>query len=126
MRWTWTGAEPGDLPTALDKITLAIRHYYDSGNSTHLRNAEGQLGVFLESRGHYEPAAITLGFACVGPMPAPTVPGLDTAMAHLGDALGDRAYSSFVGKGEAMTTADAVAYAYDQIDQVRSELEKSR
>jgi hypothetical protein len=120
------GAEPGDLLTALDNITLAIRHYYDAGNSTHLRNAEGQLAVFLERRGHYEPAAITLGFACVGPMPAPTVPGRDTVMAHLGDALGDQAYSSFVGKGEAMTTADAVAYAYDQIDQVRSELEKSR
>jgi hypothetical protein len=40
-----------------------------------------------------------------------------------GRMLGDQAYESFARKGEAMTTAAIVAYAYDQIDQARAELE---
>ena len=40
----------------------------------------------------------------------------------LGDVLGDQAYESLVRKGEAMTTAAMAAYAYDQIDQARAEL----
>jgi hypothetical protein len=36
--------------------------------------------------------------------------------------LGDQTYESFVRQGEAMTTAEIVAYAYDQIDQARAEL----
>jgi arsenate reductase (thioredoxin) len=39
----------------------------------------------------------------------------------LGDVLGDQAYESLVRKGEAMTSA-TMAYAYDQIDQARTEL----
>ena len=38
------------------------------------------------------------------------------------EVLGDQTYESLARKGEAMTTASMVAYAYDQIDQARTEL----
>ena len=43
-------------------------------------------------------------------------------IAHLRDVLGDQTYESLARKGEAMTTAAMVTYAYDQIDQARTEL----
>ena len=46
-----------------------------------------------------------------------------TAVAHLREVLGDRTYESLARQGEAMTTAAIVTYAYDQIDQARTELE---
>jgi hypothetical protein len=51
------------------------------------------------------------------------VPEVLTTTAHLRTALGDRAYESLARKGEAMTTAAMAAYAYDQIDRARIELD---
>jgi hypothetical protein len=45
-----------------------------------------------------------------------------TAIAHLRDVLGDTAYESLASRGERMTVADMMTYAYDQIDQARTEL----
>ena len=50
------------------------------------------------------------------------VPEASTAIAHLRDVLGDLTYESVARKGETMTTAEMVVYAYDQIDQARTEL----
>jgi hypothetical protein len=47
----------------------------------------------------------------------------NTAIAHLREVLGDPAYESLARKGETMTTAAMATYAYDQIDQARTELE---
>jgi hypothetical protein len=47
---------------------------------------------------------------------------LNTAIAHLRHVLGDQTYESLARKGETMTTAAMVTYAYDQIDQARAEL----
>ena len=47
---------------------------------------------------------------------------LNTAIADLRHVLGDQTYESLARKGETMTTADLVTYAYDQIDQARAEL----
>jgi hypothetical protein len=41
---------------------------------------------------------------------------------HLRDVLGDQTYESFTRKGEAMTSAAMATYAYDQIEQARTEL----
>jgi len=49
-------------------------------------------------------------------------PQLSTAITHLRDALGEAAYETLAHKGETMTTAAMVTYAYDQIDQARTEL----
>jgi hypothetical protein len=56
---------------------------------------------------------------------AASVPKINTAIAHLRDVLGDQTYESLARKGETMTTAAMAAYAYDQIDQARTELEHS-
>ena len=47
---------------------------------------------------------------------------MNTAIAHLRDVLGDKTYESLARTGETMTTADMVAYAYDQIDQALAAL----
>ena len=56
-------------------------------------------------------------------VPSPQrLPEFNTAIAHLRDVLGDQTYESLARKGETMTTAAMVTYAYDQIDQARAEL----
>ena len=47
---------------------------------------------------------------------------INTTIAHLRDVLGDQTYESLACKGETMTIAAIAAYAYDQIDQARTEL----
>jgi Ni,Fe-hydrogenase III large subunit len=42
--------------------------------------------------------------------------------ARISDDLGDQAKEPLARKGETMTTAAMVTYAYDQIDQARAEL----
>jgi hypothetical protein len=59
-------------------------------------------------------------------MTAETIPGLNSVISHLRDVLGDETYQSLARKGELMTTSAMVAYAYDQIDQTRAELEQIR
>jgi hypothetical protein len=44
------------------------------------------------------------------------------AIAHLRDVLGDQTYASLARKGETMSTSAMATYAYDQIDQARTEL----
>jgi hypothetical protein len=56
-------------------------------------------------------------------MAAALIPEITTAITHLRDVLGDQTYESLTHKGETMTTAAMVTYAYDQIDQARTELE---
>jgi hypothetical protein len=49
-------------------------------------------------------------------------PEFSTTIAHLRDALGNRVYESLAHAGANMTTAAMATYAYDQIDQARTEL----
>jgi hypothetical protein len=49
--------------------------------------------------------------------------GRHGTLTHLRDVLGDDAYESLAHKGQTMTTVATVAYAYDQIDQARAELD---
>jgi len=49
-------------------------------------------------------------------------PQIDATITHLRKVLGDQTYESLARKGETMTTAAMVTYAYDQIDQARTEL----
>jgi hypothetical protein len=45
-----------------------------------------------------------------------------TVLTHLREVLGDQTYESLARKGETMTTTAMATYAYDQIDQARTEL----
>ena len=49
-------------------------------------------------------------------------PELNAAITHLREVLGDQNYEALANKGETMTTAAMATYAYDQIDQARTEL----
>ena len=114
-------AEHGDPLAALDHITLVIRNCYDSGNVAYVRFALATLAVVLERLGRLGPTATIAGFA-LNPLSASTVPQLSTVITHVRDVLGDETYESLARKGETMTTAAMVTYAYDQIDQARAEL----
>jgi hypothetical protein len=50
---------------------------------------------------------------------------LPVAVAHLREILGDAAYESLARRGEAMTMATIVAFAYDEIDHARMQLKDS-
>ena len=78
--------------------------------------------VLRSGLGRFEPAATIAGFA-LSPLAATGVPEITTASTHLRDVLGDQTYESLARKGETMTTTTMATYAYDQIDQARTELE---
>ena len=50
-------------------------------------------------------------------------PAITTAITHFRGVLDEGTYKSLARKGETMTTAAVVTYAYDQIDQARTTLE---
>jgi predicted ATPase/class 3 adenylate cyclase len=114
-------AEHGDTVSAFDHLTLTIRNYHNAGDTTTIRVPLASLAVLFDRLGRYEPAATIAGFA-LSPIAAAAVPEISTAITHLRDVLGDQTYESLARKGETMTTAVMVAYAYDQIDQARTEL----
>jgi predicted ATPase/class 3 adenylate cyclase len=115
-------AQRGDTASAFDHLTLAIRNYHNAGDTTTLRVPLAILAVLFDRLGRYEPAATIAGFA-LSPMAATGVPEITTAITHLRDVLCEATYESLAHKGETMTTAAMVTYAYDQIDQARTELE---
>ena len=115
-------ARHGDPLAALDYLTLAIGNYHDSGNTTVMRVPLAVLAAFLDQLGRDEPAATIAGYA-FSPITKAWIPEINTVIAHLRDVLGDQTYELLVRKGETMTTTEMVTYAYDQIDQARTELE---
>ena len=117
-------AKHGDPVAALNYFALAIRNYHDSGNMAIIHTPLGVLAAFFDRLGRHEPAATIAGFAVVNPLAALVFPDMTTAIAHLREVLGDPVYESLARKGETMTTAAMAAYAYDQIDQARTELER--
>jgi predicted ATPase len=114
-------AEHGGTVSAFDHLTLAIRNFHNSGDTTVIRVVLASLAVLFDRLGRYEPAATVAGFA-LSPIAAATFPEITTAISHLRDVLGEATYESLARKGETMTTAAMVTYAYDQIDQARTEL----
>ena len=114
-------AEYGDPLAAFDYITLAIRTFHDSGNTASVRGSLSILAAVFDRLGRYEPAATMAGFAVI-PYTA-MLAEFNTLITHLRDVLGDQIYESLARKGETMTTAAMATYAYDQIDQARTELE---
>jgi hypothetical protein len=114
-------AEHGEPLAALDHVTLAIRNWHDAGNTTMIRIPLAVIAAVFDRLGRHEAAATIAGFA-VNRAVARGFPEINTAITHLRDLLGDQTYESLAHKGETMTTAEMVTYAYDQIDQARAEL----
>ena len=117
-------AEYGGTVSAFDHLTLAIRNFHNAGDTTAIRGPLAFLAVLFDRLGRYEPAATIAGFA-LSPLVATGFPEITTAITHLRDVLGDQTYESLAHRGETMTTAAMATYAYDQIDQARTELEHS-
>jgi hypothetical protein len=114
-------AEHGDPLAALEYVTVAIRNFHDSGNVAVMRSPLAILAALLDRLGRREPAATIAGYA-FDPVSLAGFPEISTTIAHLRDVLGHQTYESLARKGETMTTAEMVAYAYDQIDQARAQL----
>jgi hypothetical protein len=115
-------AAHGGTVSAFDHLTWAIRNFHNAGDPTMIRTPLAVLAALFDRLGRYEPAATIAEFALT-PMAAAAAPEITTTITHLRDVLGDQAYESLARKGETMTTAAMVTYAYDQIDQARTELE---
>ncbi|MBE1546255.1 putative ATPase [Mycobacterium sp. OAS707] len=118
-------ARHGDARSALEYLQLSIGNYHDCGNTSTLRVPLASLAACLERLEYWEGAAVIAGFAS-GHLARAWLPELGSAIAHLRDVLGDQRYVELSEKGAAMTAATLVAYAYDQIDQARVELERSQ
>jgi len=118
-------AQHGDSLAALEYFNLAIRNYHDSGNTTVIRVPLASLAACLDGLGRAESAATIAGWSS-SPFTRAWLPELVTASAHLREVLGDQKYDELAQKGKAMTTSAMAAYAYDQIDQARAQLEQLR
>ena len=94
-----------------------------AGNTANMRVAQAELASLFYRLGRHEPAATIAGFA-FSPLTA-ALPEFSATIAGLRDLLGDPTYELLARKGETMTTAAMATYAYDQIDQARTELEHS-
>jgi hypothetical protein len=116
-------ATHGDPLAAFEYMAVAIRNYHDAGNTTNLRPLLSFLAAILDRIGRYESAATIAGFAVVSPLATEWNLEISTAITHLRGVLGDQTYESLARKGATMTTAAMANYAYDQIDQARTELE---
>jgi predicted ATPase/class 3 adenylate cyclase len=116
-------AKYGDPLAVLEYVHIAIQNLHDSGNTATIRSPLALLAGFLDRLGRHEPAATITGFA-VGPMATAGFPELSAAVTHLREVLGDIAYESLARKGESMSTSAIVNYAYDQIEQARTRLER--
>jgi tetratricopeptide (TPR) repeat protein len=115
-------AEQGDRMAALDHLAMAIRNNHESGNIGMVHSPLAILATVLDRLGRYEPAATIAAFATVNPLATTTLPELGALRTHLREILGNQTYESLARKGETMTIAAMVTYAYDQIDQARTEL----
>ena len=112
----------GDDPReALRYLELAIRIRHDSGTSSLVNAPLSILGIFLARAGRFPPAVVILGYAST--MLIPThFPETVSVSAELREALGDDDYEALTQVGKTMTTAEVVAYAYEQIALTRAEL----
>jgi hypothetical protein len=118
-------AQSGDPLTALGYLTSAIRNYHDSGKTTVIRIPLAVLAALLHRLGRNDPAATIAGFA-LSPVTRGWLPELGTAISQLREVLGEQTYESLASRGKSMTISAMAAYAYDQIDQARTELEQLR
>jgi predicted ATPase len=110
---------------ALEHIRLVIRNYHDSGNVVSVRTPLAVLCAFLHRIDRFEAAATLAGFA-FSPIALDAAPEFTATIDPLREVLGEQAYETCARKGEAMTMGAVAAYAYDQIDQARAELEQLR
>lgn len=114
-------AAHGTPLAALDYLAGSISNFHDAGSTSMVGATLAFLGALFDRLGRYESAAVITGFAR-SPFTVEAMPEFGAATSHLRDVLGEQTYESLAGQGEAMTVAEMVTYAYDQIDRTRAEL----
>jgi predicted ATPase len=114
-------AQYGDPASALDIAPVAVRLFHDAGAITTMGTTLAVLAGFLDRRGRYEEAARLAGYAA-SPMTDTSVPEIRATVAHLREVLGDEGYETLARTGAAMSTAEMVNFAYEQIDHARASL----
>jgi hypothetical protein len=117
-------ARYGEPLVAMEYLSLAIHNYRDSGNFAVMRVPLATLAALLHRLRRHESSATIAGYA-FSPFTKGWVPELGTAIVQLREVLGGEVYDALASKGKAMTTSAMAAYAYDEIDQARAELEQS-
>ncbi|OBK74704.1 adenylate/guanylate cyclase domain-containing protein [Mycobacterium sp. 1274761.0] len=115
----------GDPLEAIDHLVLAIRNYQNSGSFLLVTGPLSMIAVLLARFESYEAAATIMG---CGDMRSSRLvfPEVDSAVVHLREVLGDQTYESLTRRGAAMTTPVMVAYAFDQIERLRTALEQAQ
>jgi hypothetical protein len=109
---------------ALEYFPVAITNYQRTGNTIMIRTLLGILAALFHRLERYEPAATIAGFASGSAVAGHAFfEQFGIAISHLLTVLGEETYESLTRKGERMTTAETVTYAFDQIDRARTELE---
>jgi hypothetical protein len=103
-------------------VLCSAANFHDAGDPTTIRVPLALLAALFDRLERYEPAATIAGFA-LHPITTALAPAITTATTHLREVLGNPAYESLAHEGETMTTTAVATYAYDQIDQARTELE---
>jgi predicted ATPase len=111
----------GDTLAALDNFAVVIGNFRDAGNTVNMRGALCGLVALLDRLARYEPGAVIAGFA-FDAVTGAWFSEVNTAVGHLREVLGEQTYETLARTGEAMTTAEIVAYTYGHIDQARAEL----
>jgi tetratricopeptide (TPR) repeat protein len=112
----------GDPLAALDDLTLAICNYQDAGSVGFLSSPLAYLAQILHQVGHFDSAAVVASFAALNPMTITSIPQLTDTIRHIRASLDPHRYAVLARKGETMTPSAMVTYAYEQIDQARTEL----
>jgi hypothetical protein len=121
MMLTVLAVDHGEPADALNYSSVSIRHQYDAGNFFLVTNSLAALAVLLDRLG-YPRAAATIGGYAESPFNRSAYAEFGVATAHLREQLGDEAYESLARAGEQMTTAEMVAFAFDQMDCARAAL----
>ena len=114
-------AARGETLDAFNFLSLAIRHYYDSGSFSYMSGPLAVLAAHFDRLGNYE-AAATISGSATTPLTSAALPEITDAIAHLRYVLGDAAYESFARTGQEMTNGAMAAYALNQIDLAQAEL----
>ncbi|WP_083123441.1 adenylate/guanylate cyclase domain-containing protein [Mycolicibacterium tusciae] len=115
----------GDPLEALSHLTHALRNYQDAGSVAFYHSPIASLAVILERLEHFDSAATLASVAVRNPMVMAAWPEIAVTTDHLQEILGAQAYEALARESAAMTPAAVVAYAYEQIDRARIELERS-
>jgi predicted ATPase len=106
---------------ALDGLARANKRLLDAGNIGVLRNNLAVLAGLLERFGHDSAAAQILGFA-INPFVSAAIPESEITIAHVRERLGAEDFDAVRRIGEAMTTAQMVAFVEHEMATLRAEI----